>query len=402
MRKSLKIAFNIQCEGYGHITQAEVLKKELEDRGHEVCHVSINKEEKLDELKKRFKTHVTYFKTPTFSKIFGNISNSLTLINNSIKSKTYKREVLRYKKEILNLYQPDIIINFYDWLPIIAKNNDIDLKCKVISIAHQFSYLHNKFLGLSTKIRRFVLNRINSLYQNSSDMMFSLNLDMLDYEHISKTKIKNLYKAPPLIDLSNSFDKKEISYTIKELIHEIIKYNKDTRYLVSYFTDEKDEKRFIKFARKERLSTRVILFAKNHYPFQDDLKYNNLYVYTRNRNDFIYALYNSCGYIGNCGFETIAESVFLDKKVIYVKPASNHLEQKLNSKLYSSLQTSNFYIKPYSNIKNISHLLDTLYISEYRNIRDLLHVRHDKKFPDLKTKSASLISQTIEKNINRI
>ena len=138
----------VQGEGRGHMTQAIAVLDMLKKSNMEVCCVivgSSNRREIPDFFRHKFDVPVIAVQSPNFTTGKDNKSIQIgkTIWNNTLKLGAY-RQSLAIIHKLIGFHNPDIIINFFE--PLIGLYRFLySPHCKIISIAHQYIYLHPKF-----------------------------------------------------------------------------------------------------------------------------------------------------------------------------------------------------------------------------------------------------------------
>ena len=159
-----RFIFLVQGEGRGHMTQAISLFQILTKNGHEVLHIFIGKSQrrKIPEyLLKAFDVPVEPLNSPNFISDSKNKSIRLiySILYNSRYLKTYNKSLKRID-EVVKKLQPDVLINFYDFLGGFY-NLLYRPSFKFIPIGHHFMTDHPDFKFAKGRLfhkRLFLIN----------------------------------------------------------------------------------------------------------------------------------------------------------------------------------------------------------------------------------------------------
>ncbi|MCU0439056.1 MAG: glycosyltransferase [Raineya sp.] len=142
-----KFIFVVQGEGRGHLTQAISLQTILHDAGHQLVAVLVGKSHRKIPtfFEEQIKAPIHYFESPNFVKDKDNrkILIGATIRYNTLKLKTFIKSLKElhgwYKQ-----YQPDVIINFYDFLG--GFHNIFYKKIAPMAVVgHQYFLEHSQF-----------------------------------------------------------------------------------------------------------------------------------------------------------------------------------------------------------------------------------------------------------------
>jgi uncharacterized protein (TIGR00661 family) len=295
-----KCLFFIQGEGRGHCTQAISLKQILDDIDIEVIGVYIGKNHmgrNHDWVIKEMNNPINgNYYSPNF--VYHN--NKISLFRTALKAIKNVSEIqnsIKYIKRLVRLHKPDFIVNFYEPLVGIAmRNNNVP----VVTIGHQFMIDHPKY-PKQLPVQRFLISTFNKLVAGTSKYKFALSYyPTYDYYDIRV--------SPPLLrkDVLNA--------------NPVVVPHKVTAYVVnSYLVDNIKAK------------SKVFGKTKNFVIYNESIveKTDNIEC-KKVGPEFIDDMLNSEYVICSGGFETICESVYLNKKILAV-PVENHAEQILNT-----------------------------------------------------------------------
>lgn len=294
-----KCIFFIQGEGRGHCAQALALKQIFDEIGIDVVGVYIGKNHLArnhDWVLKDINVATTggYY-SPNF--VYHNNEISLTkTVLKTIKNVKNIVSSIKYIKDLVKLHNPDFVINFYE--PLVGRAL-LNHSVPVIVIGHQFMIPHPLY-PKQLPIQRFLIQFFNHLVAGTAVKKIALS-------YYPQYDTYNITVCPPLL-------RRDILQS-----NIVIKPNKVVAYVVNSYLVEK------------------ITNQAHLYPDKQFVIYNETYSYV-NKNveckkvgpSFVTDLLSAEYVITSGGFETICESVYLNKKILAV-PVENHAEQILNT-----------------------------------------------------------------------
>ena len=337
----MKYLFIVQGEGRGHMTQAISLGQILRQAGHEIVEVVMGKS-KQRELPtffvEKMNAKITRLDSPNFvtDKQHKSVKPMKTAIYTLLNSPKYQKS-LRKIHEIVQRTEPDIIVNFYDFLGGLY-NFRYRPKAKFICLAHQYLIAHPEFdFPPGRKLERATLKMANKVTALSADKILALSFQPL--EDLPRKKI---FVVPPLLRaevkaLTPTPGKSLLIYMVNpgygaevEAFHKAY-----PQIALDCFWDKKDE--------PEELVV------------DETLTFHQL-----NDQKFIEKMAQSKGYITTAGFESVCEAMYLGKPTMMI-PVKGHYEQACNAvdgeKAGAGIQNDAF---------NIKKLVD--YIPEYQDV----------------------------------
>lgn len=295
----MRILYGIQGTGNGHITRARVMAKSFKALGVQVDYVFSGRAKNsyfdMDDF-----GDFRSFAGLSFSTQCGQINSYKTLKN---------ARVCQLVKDIkkLDLSPYDFVFN--DFEPITAWAAKRQNK-PVVGMSHQAAFLSPKVpLFGWAGLRRCLIKHYApaNIYLGVHWQPFAQNI------------------IPPFIVQNQHYN--QIVVNNKVLVYlpfeELVS-------IVDYFKD---------FPEKE------------FYCYHPDAKNSSLghiHLRTPSRDGFLNDLANSCGVIGNAGFELSSEALKLGKKLL-LKPLSGQFEQTANAKTLLSMQAAHVmnYLNPY-------------------------------------------------------
>lgn len=306
----MRVAFIIQGEGRGHMTQAITLKNMLESNGHQVvaCLVGqLNKNSDFGLLQGEFDCELSAISSPNiYYKKTGEMVLSLTIINAFRRSGRYFSN-LRVIKSIVETSQADLIINFYDMLGGFYNLFLNHSKVPYIAIAHQFFLSHENFIYP----RGHFFNQ-SAIQTNNFIISFMANKVLaLSFRPESQSSQKNLVVVPPLIrDIIKSaapvaIEDFVLAYCSQPyMVDDLLGWKKDTAKAKCYTAKNN-------LNAKVAQENHIELCAIDPHTFIDDMIICSE-VFTTS------------------GFESICEAAYLGKEITIV-PMREHYEQLCNA-----------------------------------------------------------------------
>jgi uncharacterized protein (TIGR00661 family) len=336
-----KIVFAVQGEGRGHLTQAIAVYEMLTANGYTIAAVLIgmNQQKNLPAfVRARITAPIILLDSPYFIKDKHQcaISTFKTILH------TFKH-LLSYKKSLsviratVEKYQPDLLINFYE--PLIGIAALIGkIETKIISIAHQYLYLHPDFSFPESSSQKniWTIRQYTRFTAFKSDALVALS-----FYPLKRANHHNIYVCPPL--LRNEVKQQEVFQGKHLLIYlvnagymkNIIEWHKNhPEYEVHCFTDSPAIK------------------GKWQY-------HENLYFHSLDDRKFLYYMANAMALVTTAGFESVCEAMYMGKPVLMV-PVEHHFEQWCNARDAASAGAG-----IYADKFEINRLLD--YLPDYHH-----------------------------------
>ncbi len=303
----MKYLFIIQGEGMGHTTQSLALRSMLEKNGHSVTasFLGTNILRSKNPLYRAI-AHENFF-SPFFLRRGDKTGINLytTFLFNIFLSPLYLYSIIRLAYRV-RFSDADAIIVFYDIVGQLGAFFSFSGK-PVYSISHHFFFGHPAFRWPPDRRAERTLLRIHS-WLASVGARKILALSFTDEVHIPRKKI---HVVPPLL-------RSEILEAIPLKGSHIHVYCMQPGFIheVGRLAREMPHKQF-----------RVFL-----HEFEDGIELpSNLHVSFISGDEFLASLNTSESVMCTAGFETLAESVYLDKPLAVVV-SSGHFEQYCNAK----------------------------------------------------------------------
>lgn len=313
--KPKSFLFIVQGEGRGHLTQAISLYNILQHNDMEVCCVAVglhHGREIPTFFQSAFNVPVVKMVSPGFIKDKHQkaINWPKTILGNLLKTRLYFRS-LHIIHKLIQYHQPDVIVNFYEPLATVYSIL-FRPAAKIISIAHQFVYLHPDFnFPDGNVIKTAVLKNYTRFLALGSDRILALSIYPL-----AKSKNKKLAVIPPLIRpqiLEVTPERRDfiLAYIVNSgYMDNIIRwYNEHPGHVIHCFTD----------------SAKVKTEMKGTWKYDDTLTFHSL-----QDSLFVQLLASCSGLVTTAGFESVCEAMFLSKPVLMI-PVDRHYEQFCNA-----------------------------------------------------------------------
>ncbi|MEQ8470961.1 MAG: glycosyltransferase family protein [Marinoscillum sp.] len=307
----MKYIFIIQGEGRGHMTQALSMANILRANGHQISRVIVGKSNRRNIpqfFMDKIGTLVEHLDSPNFvtDKNQKSVKPLRTVIHSLLKSKTYRKSIEQIDG-IVNKDQPDVIINFYDFVGGLY-NFVKRPKAKFICIAHQFLIAHPEFdFPPKRAIDKLSLRMGNKIASLGADKILALS-----FQNFHDLPKKKLYVVPPLL-------REEIKSVKTESKDHFLVYMVNPGYAseVNDFHNDHPKQPLQCFWDKKDVPKEYIIDETLTYHQLDDLK-------------FIDQMASCKGYVTTAGFESVCEAMYMGKPVLMV-PVKGHYEQACNA-----------------------------------------------------------------------
>ena len=308
-----KFVFVVQGEGRGHLTQAMAVYESLIAEGHQVLALLIGTTKGKDlpaYVKERLRTHIIPIESPHFIKDKSNRSISLirTAWHTLRHLRTYRHSI-RLIRHIVQQHRPDILINFYD--PLVGMAAKIySLQTKIVSVAHQYLYLHPDFhfpKGSSFR-NMWMIKNYTALTAAGSDALLALS-----FYPMQQMKHKHLHVCPPLLR--------------KEIAEQEVFAGK---HMLVYIVNAGYMKNIIRWHEQHR-EVEIHCFTDSAAVKGKWEYHEGLYFHSLDDRKFLYYMANAAALVTTAGFESVCEAMFMGKPVMMV-PVENHFEQWCNAR----------------------------------------------------------------------
>jgi uncharacterized protein (TIGR00661 family) len=339
----------VQGEGRGHLTQAIAAYEILIRQGHTVSCViagSSSRRELPGFFYRKINAPIVTVCSPNFvtDKKNKSIRVGKSIFKNLLSVFKFRKSLCIIHK-LIKFHRPDVVINFYEPLAGIYTATHRH-SFKLVSVAHQYIYLHRDFVFPEEKWlqQQSVINysRMTAL---GSDFILALS-----FYQLPQARNKKLLISPPLLrreifDLPVTQENFLLVYLVNSgYMKEITAWHQQhPEEKLHCFTDCKEVKE--KYNGEWRVDETLTFHSL------DDKKF--------------LALLGSCkGLVCTAGFESVCEAMYLGKPVMMV-PVEGHFEQYCNArdahKAGAGIHDESFRLKkfldyiPFHHNKNLSY-----------------------------------------------
>jgi uncharacterized protein (TIGR00661 family) len=298
----MKIAFIVQSEGRGHLTQAIAMYQILLKNQHEVVGIFVGGSgnplpvfflEAIQSPIYQLKSPYLIFKGKELS-LWATAWNVMRFMPDYLKSLSNIHQNLKALK-------PDLILNFYE---VLGGLHQLCYKpiAPMICIGHQYLLLHPDFEHPKGRFHRFIINTNSRITALKAKKMLALSFDKIpDYQQI--------IPVPPLIR------------------DEVLNLQTSQKnFLLVYITNAALAKEIIDWQSQNPAVEIVGFWNKPTEIFNQNMVFNAI-----NAPLFLEKLSQCRGFLSTAGFESICEAMYLGKPVMMV-PVPNHYEQTCNAK----------------------------------------------------------------------
>lgn len=331
----MKYLFIVQGEGRGHMTQAIALSQILRANGDEIVSVIVGKSKKRElpgffSHDKFFDIHsngqIHHLESPNFQfdKDHKSVKPLKTVFFALLRTLAF-RESLRKMRDIVNDSEPDVIINFYDFLGGLY-SYAYKYKARFVCLAHQYLTAHPEFEFPGSKVLgQRSMKLANKITAYGADKILALS-----FRDMSDLPDENIIIVPPLLrsevkSVSPSKGSSILIYMVNPGYGVEVEnfHQKYPDIPLDCFWDKKDE------PEEKRVDSTLTFHRLN------DKK-------------FIEKMAECRGYITTAGFESVCEAMYLGKPVMMI-PVKGHFEQACNAidgvKSGAGIQNDEFNIK---------------------------------------------------------
>lgn len=307
----MRVAFIVQGEGRGHMTQAISLQDMLLEEGHEVVLVLVGKSARRQIpsfLFEKIKAPVVAFESPNFVTDSKNKSIRLgaTVVHNMLKSRVFFKNMAMIDRQLKEA-KADVVVNFYDLLGglyYLLYNPSIPL----VGVGHQYLMMHPDFIWPANRsFEKFLLLTNTKLTASRATLLLGLS-----FRPMTDVPKARLAVVPPLLRKEVATLQPEqgdfiLAYMVNDGYSEEITQWHDTRNDVAMhcFYDKKG------MPETFEASPGLVFHQLNDVKFLEKMK-------------------GCMGYASTAGFESICEAMYLGKPVCLV-PTENQFEQACNA-----------------------------------------------------------------------
>ena len=343
-----KFLFVVQGEGRGHLTQAISLREILEEAGHEIVAIMVGLPTNrtipsffFDEIS----CPIISFENPslTYSSNKENLSVSKTIWKGISGIGRFSKSI-RKIDEIVQTYQPDAIINFYDLLTGIY-NFFYRPTIPMICVGHQYLLLKKDFIfPKNSAIDKFFLNLNTQITALRATKKLALSFNKRENDEENKITV-----VPPLL---------------RSAIKKMFSQKSDEPFILVYMTIPAMADRLIKW-HQQNPKTVIHCFC-DRIQAEDEFKCEaNLTFHKINGQKFLDKMQQCAGLVTTAGFESVSEAMYLGKPVMMI-PVKNHFEQACNA-LDGSFAGAGIEGKVF----NLTQFID--YLPKYKNISSIFN-----------------------------
>ena len=307
----MKYLFIVQGEGRGHMTQAISLAEMLRRHGHEVVEVLLGRSSSREIpsfFSERMQVPVRVYDAPSlvFKKDNKHIDKFKTFVYNTTPQKLHK-----YGKSVELIYQrikthkPDAVVNFHEILP-----GFMHLRFRVntpfINIGHQYLLKHPDYQFGKEDSQNMMIMRYHTMLTGIS----ATKILALSFYNMKDCPREKMIVVPPLLrkevlSMQPSEGDYILGYMLNQgYVNEVRKWHEEHPDVkLHFFWDKKD--------------------APEELVIDENLTLHRI-----NDEKFLSYMENCSGYVTTAGFESVCESLFMNKPVMLI-PA--HMEQGINA-----------------------------------------------------------------------
>lgn len=311
----LKIVIAVQGEGRGHLTQAIAISRILITQGHSVAGIIAGRNPTRtlpDFFYKSMPFPILEVDSPHF--IMNRKGNAIhmpsTIFRNLQRARTYLGS-LRKMRSFLEAHRPDVVINLYE--PLVALYTlSYFRNFEIISIAHQYIYLHPEFrFPKGFRLQSAFLRTYTRFTAMGSRKIMALSMYDLPACTNSKLKITPPALREVLFNRSMSDEGFLLVYVLNShFMAEIMQWHRrHPGVKLVCFTDNRDV--------KERY--------KGTFRIDEHLVFHSLH-----QEKFLDLMARCSALVSTAGFESVCEAIYLGKPVMLI-PVDGHFEQYCNA-----------------------------------------------------------------------
>ncbi len=307
----LRVAFFVQGEGRGHMTQALVLKGLLEDAGHSVVAVFMgeNPERPIPGFVRKKLGHLLHtYPAPSFvvDRKGKGVRPWLSLLRTVGRLPRYHEAAPRIHRQIRAL-RPHLIVNFYDLLGGLYKSL-YRTPVPVVAIAHQYLFLHPRFPTVKDRFWELQGVKWNT-------MLTALGADLrlaLSFTPLPDLPEERIRVVPPLL---------------REGVMDAEPRRGD--HILAYVLNPGYAEELDRWHGDHPGVTLDCFWDRTDVPAAVSPR-RGLTFHRLSDGTFLELLATCRGYTSTAGFESVCEAAYLGKPVMVV-PTHNHLEQRCNA-----------------------------------------------------------------------
>lgn len=305
----MKILFVIQGEGRGHLTQALSLRQKLEKDGHQLVGVLVGKSpariipsfftDKID-------APVYPFESPNFLPTAKNkqVNMAKTIAYNLVRQHKYMSGI-RFIHRMIKETEAEVVVNFYELLTGLTYFF-FRPKAHMISIAHQYLFLHPDFQFP----KESKLNLASLRFFTRITAIGATKILALSFRKMRELPDARIIVVPPLL-------RKEV-FSIKP---------KKGDYLHGYLLNSGFAEE-VKSWHKHNPGVPLHFFWDKKGVSKREEIDNELSFHQLDDELFLHYMAGSKAYATTAGFESVCEAMYLGKPVLMIP---THIEQACNA-----------------------------------------------------------------------
>ncbi len=310
---SLRVAFVVQGEGRGHLSQALALREMLEAAGHRVVGVLAGTSERRP-LPPYFAEGMGMEPVPfpsptTVPGPEGTDVSILRTVGHTLRRLPAYRNAIPGIRRALAPMAPDLVVNFYDALGGLAVAPLVSRGVPVVAVGHQYLLGHPGAPHPPTRpLQLLTFRTLNRLSAPRAVQRLALSFRRLSEEEGSRTRV-----VPPLLR------RRVLEATPESGEHLLI-------YILNHGYGEE-------VARWHADHPDVVIHGfwdRPGAPLEERIR-TNLTFHRLSDTRFLELMRSCRGFVGTAGFESVAEALWLGKPVMVV-PTGNQVEQAWNAR----------------------------------------------------------------------
>jgi uncharacterized protein (TIGR00661 family) len=308
----LRALFVVQGEGRGHLTQSLALGQLLREAGHEVVAVLVghSRERAIPpSFLETILAPVQTFTSPNFAfdHSFRDIRPIRTVVTNLRRLPEFRRS-LRQLLEAIQVYQPDLVVNFYEPLIGVLYRFKRHLP-PLVSIGHQYFFLHPAYpFPPELKLERYLLKTYTRLTTPSGALRLALSF----YETPDLPN-RRLYVVPPL--LRPALFQQPLGLT--------------EPFILVYLLNRGYAEDLIRWQQQHPEILLHVFWDNTEQP-DGWSPQPGIVFYHLHAERFLEQMVRCRAVVSTAGFETVSEALYLGKPVLVV-PVEGHFEQRCNA-----------------------------------------------------------------------
>lgn len=305
----MKILFVIQGEGRGHLTQALSLRQKLAQEGHELVAVLVGKSPARvipSFFSDKIEAPVYPFESPNFLPTAKNkqVSMTKTIAYNVLRQHKYISGI-RFINRMIRQTEADVVVNFYELLTGLTYLL-FRPKAHMISIAHQYLFLHPDFQFP----KESKLNLASLRFFTRMTTIGATKILALSFRKMRELPNARIIVVPPLLRKEVFSVKPERGdylhgYLLNSGFAEEVKswHKKNPDVPLHFFWDKKG------VSKREEMDDKL-----SFHQLDDEL--------------FLHYMAGAKAYATTAGFESVCEAMYLGKPVLMIP---THIEQACNA-----------------------------------------------------------------------